>query len=78
MEVDALNLRAAFSGTCNNCGKVGHKAENCWSKGKGKGKNSEKGAKGKVKGKQKGKNEKGGKPTCSNCGKVGHKAENCW
>ena len=53
MEVDALNLRAAFSGTCNNCGKVGHNAENCWSKGKGKGNNSEQGGKGKNKGKGK-------------------------
>ena len=27
-----------FDGYCNNCGKYGHKKENCWSKQKGKGK----------------------------------------
>jgi len=53
-----------FTGTCSKCGKVGHKAADCWSKGGGKGgkggggKTSAKGA------------AKGGKPhrPCWTCG----------
>ena len=29
--------RIRFNGNCDNCGKHGHKAADCWSKGKGKG-----------------------------------------
>lgn len=29
-----------FQGRCNNCGKEGHKAKDCWSKGSGKGKDA--------------------------------------
>jgi hypothetical protein len=58
---------AKFEGTCNNCGKKGHKKTECWtapgadqSKGKAKG------------GPDKTKIE------CYNCGKKGHTKAECW
>ncbi len=33
----------AFTGACYNCGKIGHKKEQCWTKDSGKGKNKGKG-----------------------------------
>ncbi len=30
------NKRKFLSGTCHNCGKIGHKKMNCWAKGGGK------------------------------------------
>jgi hypothetical protein len=30
------NFKRKFSGTCHNCGKIGHKKMNCWAKGGGK------------------------------------------
>eukprot|EP00971_Amphidinium_carterae_P334367 6469613-Amphidinium_carterae.1 len=38
-----MEIGAMFSGKCNLCGKVGHKAAECWSaKGKGKAKGKDK------------------------------------
>ena len=73
---------------CNKRGKMGHRAADCCSGGKGKQKGKD-GGKGKTKGGKfekstKGKKGVGGnKPeyfdgACSNCGKWGHKKKDCW
>ena len=71
-DVDGVNAR------CYNCGKMGHVAANCRSKGGGKGKGGA-GAKGGGKDKPKGggKDRSGYKGQCWTCGKTGHKAWEC-
>jgi hypothetical protein len=76
---------------CHKCGKPGHKAPECWSKGKskGKGKDSKGGKDGKGKGKEKGGNTGKGKGDrspanssfqggCHTCGRWGHQSHECW
>eukprot|EP00523_Entomoneis_sp_CCMP467_P017929 CAMPEP_0168808550 /NCGR_PEP_ID=MMETSP0726-20121227/2628_1 /TAXON_ID=265536 /ORGANISM="Amphiprora sp., Strain CCMP467" /LENGTH=247 /DNA_ID=CAMNT_0008860507 /DNA_START=276 /DNA_END=1019 /DNA_ORIENTATION=- len=58
-----------FKGTCNYCGKKGHKAADCWSNlnsPKYKGEGNSFGASGRFKGK------------CNYCNKMGHKLADCW
>ena len=69
-----------FEGTCNHCGRYGHRKSDCRQlsnepKGKGKGR---KGVKGKGKRKSKGKGKTKQLPTCGNCGKTGHDTASCW
>ena len=57
-----------FLGTCNNCGKQGHKAVDCWQPQKGKGNYSKQGP---GKGTQKGQSSKGSKGSKGNKGSKG-------
>jgi hypothetical protein len=55
-----------FKGLCHECGKQGHKAENCWQKNGNTGMNRSSGS--------------GGKSftgDCYNCGKNRHMSQNC-
>ena len=64
---EALFLKKKFKGTCNKCGKIGHKEVDCWS-GKGSGaktKDSDNAAGGDEKRK------------CHKCKKVGHLKRDC-
>ena len=57
-----------FLGTCNNCGKQGHKAVDCWQPQRGKGSYSKQGP---GKGTQKGQSSKGSKGSKGNKGSKG-------
>ena len=57
-----------FLGTCNNCGKQGHKSVDCWQPQKGKGNYSKQGP---GKGTQKGQSSKGSKGSKGNKGSKG-------
>jgi transposase InsO family protein len=65
------NGHGKFKGKCNNCGKTGHKAANCWHRD-GNSRPST------------GNSEKSGKSTkrftgkCHFCGKTGHRVADCW
>ncbi len=68
-----VQAKLCFEDTCNICGKVGHKKDECWFKdSKGSGKNDGKGT-----------GKKGGKSTMeflrtrSQCGRCGHKKAGC-
>lgn len=63
-----------FTGSCNNCGKTGHKEADCWQK-KGKGSGKDGGKNGKYGG---GKGTPKFNGTCNHCGKTGHKEADCW
>jgi hypothetical protein len=56
-----------FTGTCHVCGKVGHKAADCWNKKSNQGNNKENQDK-----------RKRNSGECTICHKVGHSAESCW
>ena len=64
------NKMGKFEGTCDKCGKYGHKKKDCWSKGSSGGKGS-KGAGGKP-------SKEKFKGNCDHCGKPGHKKADCW
>ena len=66
-----------FDGTCNNCGKPGHRSRDCWSRptgGKGSGGTTSRSASSSPN--KKDNNKFTGK--CNHCGKVGHKKAECW
>lgn len=86
-QVSKSSGKGKFQGTCNVCGKVGHKTADCWypnSDGKGKGKSKGRG-RGKAQGAGKGasgaqsfgKASKKLEGECRKCGKWGHKAADC-
>jgi gag-polypeptide of LTR copia-type len=58
-----IGMQKRFKGTCNKCGKKGHKAEDCWSKDNEK---VEDGGTARFNGK------------CHYCKKVGHKEQDCF
>ncbi|CAK9113821.1 unnamed protein product [Durusdinium trenchii] len=62
-----------FDGTCDNCGKYGHRKHDCWSKptGAGKGSTSRSPT-------SSPKKEVKFTGTCNHCGKPGHKKAECW
>ena len=62
--VEEMNL-SAFNGECYKCGKQGHRANDCKSKGKGRGKMN-------------GKSGQKFKGECFHCGKKGHRETDCW
>jgi len=68
--------KTRFEGTCNLCGKTGHKKEDCWHNKSGEKGKSEKG-KGKGKQAHKGKGATSD-IECYKCGKKGHYAKDCW
>ena len=59
-----------FKGKCNHCGKIGHKAANCWEKKKP-------GMERKQMPKNNPVNKGGFIPKCYKCGKMGHKKPDC-
>ena len=65
-ESDEIGL-TLFGGTCYNCQKTGHKANECPNKEKKKG----------YQGGYKGKSARFS-GNCWSCGRLGHKAANCW
>jgi hypothetical protein len=76
MDIGAM-MNTKFEGTCNKCGKKGHKAADCWAKAsgqKGSGKTHDKG-----KGRGKGAGKTGGAAgkSCLRCGKAGHFKSEC-
>ena len=70
------DAKPRFEGTCNHCGKIGHKKDDCWhNKKDDKGKDQK--GKGKSKQDQKGKGT-GSDVECWKCGKKRNMAQNCW
>ena len=73
---EALNVERTggsykkFKGTCNKCGKYGHKAADCWSKKNNDSNPSNNNGSG-------GGNKKKFNGKCFNCGERGHIARNC-
>ena len=57
-----------FKGTCNKCGKQGHKAVDCWSKKTGNGGGGQGGRQG---------GNGSDNRKCYNCNKIGHISRNC-
>ena len=54
---------SSFSGACHNCGKIGHRAADCWTKKPNHNEQS---------------NQKQDRSIrCHNCNKVGHRARDC-
>ena len=77
----ANKITTKFEGTCDLCGKYGHKKKDCWQKGGSPKSGSSKG--GSPKGKGAGKARASSAPgkfegVCNNCGKKGHKKKDCW
>ena len=69
-------MTVKFDGTCNNCGKHGHRSRDCWSKPKGgKGQPASSTSRSASSSPKKGEKFNG---KCNNCGKVGHKKADCW
>lgn len=68
-------INQRFDGTCNNCGKVGHKSRDCWSKPASGGKGSTTTSRSASTSPKKEVKFAG---KCNNCGKVGHKKADCW
>ena len=62
-----------FEGKCDNCGKVGHKKKDCWSKPQSMGRG--KGASTRPMGPSQNKKFDG---KCNNCGRTGHMKKDCW
>ncbi len=72
----AKDGKTRFEGTCNLCGKTGHKKEGCWHKKTGeKGKSDKGNGKGNQDHKGKGKTSD---VECYKFGKKGHFAKVCW
>ena len=68
-------INPRFEGTCNNCGKPGHKQRDCWAKPASGGKGQHAASRSASSSPKK-EIKFAGK--CNNCGKVGHKRSECW
>jgi len=60
-------IKTKFTGACHVCGKVGHKAADCWNKKSNQDNDKENQDK-----------RKRHNDACSICHKVGHSADKCW
>jgi hypothetical protein len=78
-------FRSKFKGTCHNCGKMGHKSQDCWEKEENKNRRPQNFGSGRGNGSHTSSGGRGGgrgsggrfQGKCNKCNKFGHKAAEC-
>ena len=77
-EIGLGAVQKKFTGTCFNCGKQGHRANECRSSAQGNNGKGSNNSNSNNNNNNDNSNNKKFKGKCHNCGKIGHKKQDCW